>query len=373
MFDYLIVGSGIFGAVFARQMADKGYKCLVLEKRDHIGGNVYTQNIEGINVHKYGAHIFHTNDKEIWDYVNRFSTFNNYRHKVFVKNKDRLFSFPINLMTLNQLWGLTTPKEAVAKIKSLSSQSKNPQNLEDWSSSQIGKELYELFIKGYTEKQWGRKAVDLPSSIIKRIPIRSNFNDFYFDDTYQGIPIGGYTKMIEKLLDGIEVKINIDYLKHKDEYVDTFKNLVFTGAIDEYFDYCFGPLEYRSIRFEQTIYDQQDFQGTSVVNYTDFEEPFTRIIEHKHFEFIDSPSTVITKEFPIEWEKGIEPYYPINDEKNINLYNKYKALATSSSPNVIFGGRLAEYKYYDMHQVIGSALSKSKKILEKGSSDLIAI
>ena len=346
-------------------MTDHGFKCLVLEKRGHLAGNIYTENIEGINVHKYGAHIFHTNDREIWDYVNRFSTFNNYRHKVFVKNKDRLFSFPINLMTLYQIWGLTTPKDAVAKLKSLASQSENTRNLEDWSLSQIGQELYELFIKGYTEKQWGRKAVDLPASIIKRIPIRSNFNDFYFDDKYQGIPTGGYTKMIEKLLDGIEVKLNTDYLKHKDEYADSFKQLVYTGAIDEYFDNCFGPLEYRSIRFEETVLDQHDFQGTAVVNYTDLAEPHTRIIEHKHFEFIKSSSTVITKEFPFEWKRGVDPYYPINDEKNTLLYNNYKSLASTSCPNVIFGGRLAEYKYYDMHQVIGSALAKSRKIIQE--------
>jgi UDP-galactopyranose mutase len=368
LFDYLIIGSGLFGAVFARQMTDKGFKCLVLEKRGHLGGNIYTENIEGINVHKYGPHIFHTNDKDIWDYVNRFSTFNNYRHRVLVKNKDRLFSFPINLLTLYQLWGISSPAEADAKLKLIARQEKNMSNLEDWALSQVGPELYELFIKGYTEKQWGRSPIDLPASIIKRIPIRNTFNDFYFDDLYQGIPIGGYTKLVEKLLEGIEVKLNVDYLLNKDQFNDTFRNLVFTGAIDEFFEYYFGALEYRSIRFEETVIDQPDYQGISVVNFTESCVPFTRILEHKHFEFLESSTTVITKEFPLEWKKGIEPFYPVNDDRNNKLYNQYRDLAKNRFPNVIFGGRLAEYKYYDMHQVIASALSKSKGIAEQPSS-----
>ena len=371
MFDYLIIGSGLFGAVFARQMTDNGFKCLVLEKRNHIGGNVFTQNVEGINVHKYGAHIFHTNDKSIWDYVNRFATFNNYRHKVLVSNKGRIFSFPINLMTLNQLWGISEPTEAVETLKKLAHNIVNPTNLEEWALSQVGTELYELFIKGYTQKQWGRSPADLPSSIIKRIPVRSNFNDFYFDDDFQGIPIGGYTPLIEKLLKGIEVRLGVDYLKSKDDFYNTYKNLVFTGAIDEYFNYSYGALEYRSIDFQEEVILQADFQGTSVVNYTESSIPFTRIIEHKHFEFSKNPLTVISKEYPLEWKKGTEAYYPVNDIKNASLYKKYRDLASHQLPNVIFGGRLAEYKYYDMHQVIGSALVKSSKLINTNSSQNI--
>jgi UDP-galactopyranose mutase len=363
LFDYLIIGSGLFGAVFARQMTDHGFKCLVIEKRNHIGGNVFTQNVEGINIHKYGAHIFHTNDKFIWDYVNRFASFNNYRHKVLVSNRSRLFSFPINLMTLNQLWGITTPEEAKEKLRQLSHDLVNPKNLEEWALSQVGTELYELFIKGYTEKQWGRKPIELPASIIKRIPVRTNFNDFYFDDTYQGIPIGGYTKLVENLLMGIEVRLDVDYFKSKDEFDSISRKIVFTGALDEYFNYCFGALEYRSVQFEEAMIPQEDFQGISVVNYTDSSVPFTRILEHKHFEFTKSAITVVSKEFPLEWKKGIEPYYPVNDLKNAALYNQYKHLAEHQYPDVIFGGRLAEYKYYDMHQVIGSALAKSSKLI----------
>ncbi len=365
MFDYLIIGSGLFGSVFARQMTDHGFKCLVLEKRNHIGGNVFTQNIEGINVHKYGTHIFHTNDKAIWDYVNRFTAFNNYRHKVLVSNKDRLYSFPINLMTINQVWGITTPAAAKEKINEISHKLIDPKNLEEWALSQVGTELYELFIKGYTQKQWGRRPVDLPSSIIKRIPIRSNFNDFYFDDSYQGIPMGGYTPLIEKMLKGIEVRVGVDYLKCKDSFSNTYKNLVFTGALDEYFNYCFGALEYRSVQFDEAMIPQEDYQGISVVNYTDSSVPFTRILEHKHFEFTKSAVTVVSKEYPLEWKKGIEPYYPVNDLKNAALYNRYKHLAEHQCPGVIFGGRLAEYKYYDMHQVIASALKKSRIELDQ--------
>lgn len=368
MIDYLVIGSGLYGSVFSRQMTDLGYKCLVLEKRSHIGGNVYTQHIEGINVHKYGAHIFHTNDQDIWDYVNKFASFNNYRHKVFVKNEGRIFSFPINLMTLNQLWGINSPETAKSKLKELSHDLDSPKNLEEWILSQVGSELYELFVKGYTEKQWGRNPKELPASIIKRIPIRTHFNDFYFDDKYQGIPIGGYTRLVENMLNGIEVKLDVDYIKHKEEFKGLARNIVFTGAIDEYFNYCFGALDYRSIKFVEKIIDQEDFQGTSVVNYTESSIPYTRILEHKHFEFGRQPKTVITEEYPVEWSKGIEPYYPVNDEKNMKLFKQYKELATVQCPNVIFGGRLAEYRYYDMHQVVGAAMAKVNSIIRKDTT-----
>jgi UDP-galactopyranose mutase len=362
--DYVIVGSGLFGSVFARQMTDAGYKCLVIDKRNHIGGNVFTENIEGINVHKYGAHIFHTNDRNIWNYVNQFAEFNNYRHKVFVNNCDRIFSFPINLMTLAQIWNFRTPTEAIEYLNKQKATNKDSKNLEDWILSQIGTELYELFVKGYTKKQWGRDPKDLPSSIIKRIPIRTNFNDFYFDDDYQGIPIGGYTMMIENMLKGIEVKTGVDFFESRKFFEEISSNIVFTGKIDEFFDYRYGTLEYRSINFETSVYNQPDFQGTSVVNYTDANVPFTRILEHKHFEFGKQNSTVITKEYPSEWQVGKEAYYPINDDRNNSIYLKYKNLA-KDFPNYIFGGRLAEYRYYDMHQVIASALTKCNKIIKK--------
>jgi UDP-galactopyranose mutase len=363
MFDYLIVGSGLFGAVFAREMANNGFKCLVIDRRSHIGGNVYTENVEGINVHKYGAHIFHTNDKEIWDYVNRFAKFNNYRHKVFVSNRNRLFSFPINLMTLTQLWGIITPEAAADKLAKLSKPVDLPKNLEEWILSQVGEELYELFVKGYTQKQWGREPRFLPASIIRRIPIRTNLDDFYFDDLYQGIPEGGYTALIQNLLNGIEVRLEVDYIKNKSELNQLANHIVFTGAIDEYFDYEYGILEYRSIEFIHKHLEIPDFQGTSVINYTDKATPFTRILEHKHFEFGRQLNTIISEEFSVEWRKGMEPYYPINDERNSKMYSEYRNKAALLYPNVIFGGRLAEYKYYDMHQVVGSALSRVKRVL----------
>jgi UDP-galactopyranose mutase len=365
MIDYLIVGSGLYGSVFAREMTNRGYRCLVLEKRNHIGGNVFTENIEGINVHKYGAHIFHTNDKNIWDYVNKFAAFNNYKHKVYVKNNNKLYSFPINLLTFEQLWGINTPREAKIKFSELSHVIEKPENFEDWILSQIGTDLYELFIKEYTQKQWGRDTKDLPASIIKRIPIRTNLNDFYFDDLFQGIPIGGYTKLIENLLSGIEVKLGVDFIKNKLEFIDVSKNIVFTGAIDEYFNFCLGPLEYRSLNFIEKIIEEEDFQGTSVINYTDRTVPFTRILEHKHFEFGNQKVTVISEEHPLEWKLGLEPFYPVNSNKNSILYNNYKKMAIKLCPNVIFGGRLAEYRYYDMHQVVASALAKVKSIIEK--------
>jgi UDP-galactopyranose mutase len=362
-YDYLIVGCGLFGTVFARQMTDAGYKCLVIDKRAHVGGNVYTENIEGINVHKYGAHIFHTNDQEIWEYVNRFATFNNYRHKVFVNYCDKVFSFPINLMTLNQLWGTNSPEEAIGILEKKRIHHAAPANLEEWILSQVGQELYETFIKGYTQKQWGRDPKLLPASIIKRIPIRSSFSDFYFDDRFQGIPIGGYTALVENMLEGIEVRTGVDFFKHRAELESSAPNIVFSGKIDEFFDYKLGVLEYRSLDFDTSIIDRPDFQGTSVMNYTEEKIPFTRILEHKHFEFGKQDVTVITKEYPSEWQSGKEPYYPINDIKNNGLYKEYKNLA-DEHPNYIFGGRLAEYKYYDMHQVVGSALAKSNSILQ---------
>jgi len=363
-YDYLIVGCGLFGSVFAREMTDNDFRCLIIDKREHIGGNVYTENVEGINVHKYGAHIFHTNDKGIWDYVNRFAVFNNYRHKVFVNYHDRIYSFPINLMTLAQLWGTKTPDEAVTELEKRKVKNGTPNNLEEWILSQVGTELYFTFVKGYTSKQWGRNPMQLPSSIIKRIPIRTDLNDFYFDDLYQGIPIGGYTRLMENMLEGIEVKLGVDYFKDRNELDALADKIVFTGNIDQFFDYRFGQLEYRSLEFETEIINKPSFQGTSVVNYTQYEIPYTRILEHKYFEFGKTPTTVITKEYPATWSAGKEPYYPICDEANNEKYNQYKKHAQQNCPNVIFGGRLAEYKYYDMHQVVGSALAKSKVILQ---------
>jgi len=362
MYDFLIVGSGLFGSVFAREMTDKGLKCLVIDKRNNIGGNVFTEKIEGINVHKYGAHIFHTNDLSIWNHVNKFAKFNDYRHKVFVKSNEKLFSFPINLMTLNQIWGIIKPEDAVEKLKSLSRNNGSTDNLEDWILSQIGEELYNIFVKGYTQKQWGRDPKNLPASIIKRIPIRTTFNDFYFDDKYQGIPEGGYTQMIANMLTGIEVKLGVNYIPNKYELDFLAKNIVYTGAIDEFFNYEHGILDYRSVDFVHSIENVFDFQGTSVINYTDSSIPFTRILEHKHFEFGKQPMTVITKEYPSEWAVGKEPYYPLTDDRNLKIYNQYKK-KSELFPNIIFGGRLAEYKYYDMHQVVGSALQKAKKLI----------
>jgi UDP-galactopyranose mutase len=371
MYDYLIIGSGLFGSVFAREMTDRGFRCLVLDRRKHFGGNVYTENINGINVHKYGAHIFHTNDKEIWDYVCRFARLNSYRHKVYVNFQHRLFSFPINLMTLAQLWGITTPMEAKLKLKSVSLQSASEtRNLEDWILSQVGTELYEIFVKGYTEKQWGRNPKELPASIIRRIPIRTNLNDFYFDDKYQGIPEGGYSELMKNMLKGIEVRLNVDYLKNRSELNELAKKIVFTGAIDEYFDYKYGALHYRSIRFDHEHLYLNDFQGNSVVNYTESSVPYTRIIEHKHFEFGKQSDTIITKEYPLEWKNGIEPYYPISNSINNDIYHKYLELSKQLQ-NVIFGGRLAEYKYYDMHQVIASALKKAQKELLENADENI--
>lgn len=361
MYDYLIVGSGFFGSICAREITDKGYKCLVIEKRNHIGGNCYTENKEGINIHKYGPHIFHTSNKEIWDYVNKFATFNNFinRPKAYYQNK--LYSFPINLFTLHQIYGVTTPEQAKQKLEEVRVNKDNPQNLEEWIVSQVGVEIYQMFIKGYTTKQWGRYPIDLPPSIIKRLPIRFDHNDNYYNDTYQGIPIGGYTQIFEKLLSGVEVRLNEDYLNNKQTFNNLCKKVIYTGPIDAFYDYKFGKLNYRSLKFETQKIDVADYQGNAVVNYTELHYPETRIVEHKHFDYKNTDFTYITREFPREYENGMDPYYPINDKINTPIYEKYKKLA-DVEPNVIFGGRLAEYRYYDMHQVIASALHTCKKL-----------
>ncbi len=362
MYDYLIVGSGLFGAVFARQMTDAGKKCLVIDKRTHIGGNVYTQNIDGINVHKYGAHIFHTNDKEIWNYVNSFVEFNRYTNSPLAHFKGKLFNLPFNMNTFYQMWGVTKPEEAREIIDRQIKEAgiSTPTNLEEQAISMVGTDIFNVLIKEYTEKQWGRLCKDLPTFIIKRLPIRFTFDNNYFNDKYQGIPIGGYTKLVEGLLADIEVRLEVDYFNQKDALNSIAKKVVFTGKLDEYFNYDLGYLEYRSLRFETECLPIPNFQGNAVVNYTEKDIPFTRILEHKHFEFGTQPSTVITREYSQEWTVKNEPYYPINDEKNEKLANAYKKRA-KEIPNVIFGGRLAEYRYYDMHQIVGQALKTARE------------
>ena len=357
-YDYLIVGAGLFGAVFARQATDVGKRVLVIDKRDHIGGNIYTEVVEGINVHKYGAHIFHTNDKTVWEYVNRFAEFNRYTNSPVANYNGELYSLPFNMYTFNKMWGVVTPDEAKAKIAEQRALAgiTEPKNLEQQAISLVGTDIYERLVKGYTEKQWGRKCTELPSFIIRRLPVRFTFDNNYFNALYQGIPIGGYTAMVEKMLSGVEVRLGVDYLENRDELDAICDRVVYTGPIDSYFGYCYGPLGYRSVRFENEILDTDNYQGNAVVNYTDSETPYTRIIEHKHFEFGTQPKTVISREYSQEWQPGIEPYYPINDEANGALYLKYKALADAES-KTIFGGRLAEYRYYDMDAVIASALS----------------
>lgn len=356
-YDYIIVGAGLFGSVFAHEMTKDGKKCLIIEKRNHIGGNVYTENQENINVHKYGAHIFHTNNKEVWEYINQFTEFNRYTNSPVANYKGELYNLPFNMNTFYQMWGVKTPEEAKAKIEEQKSESKidNPQNLEEQAISLIGKDIYEKLVKGYTEKQWGKKCEDLPAFIIKRLPVRFTFDNNYFNDLYQGIPIGGYTKIIEKMLDGIEVKLNTDFFDDKEKWLDMADKIIFTGMIDQYYDYCYGELEYRGLNFEFETLDIENYQGNAVINYTDAETPYTRIIEHKHFEDSQSPKTIITKEYPKTWMKGEEAYYPLNDEKNSELFKKYQELA-SKEDNVIFGGRLGMYQYYDMWQVIDEAL-----------------
>ncbi|MFS0863954.1 UDP-galactopyranose mutase [Fredinandcohnia sp. 179-A 10B2 NHS] len=365
-YDYLVVGSGLFGSTFAYEAAKRGKKVKVIDKRDHIGGNIYTENIEGINVHTYGAHIFHTNNKEIWDYVNQFAEFNRYTNSPVANYKGEIYNLPFNMNTFNKLWGVITPEEAKNKIEEqrIAANIEQPRNLEEQAISLVGTDIYEKLIKGYTEKQWGRKATELPSFIIKRLPVRFTYDNNYFNDRYQGIPIGGYTQIIEKMLSSelIDVELNKDFFLNKEEYIKTYPRIVYTGMIDQFFGYRYGELEYRSLQFESSILDQENYQGNAVVNYTDSETPYTRIIEHKHFEFGNQPKTMITKEFPKTWEKGDEPYYPVNDDKNSEKFRQYRKLA-EEQPNVIFGGRLGMYQYYDMHQVIAAALAVVKKEL----------
>lgn len=369
MYDYLIVGSGLYGAVFAHEAKANGKKVLVIDKRPNIAGNIYTENIEGINVHKYGAHIFHTNSKRVWDYITQFADFNRFTNSPVANYKGELYSMPFNMYTFNKMWGVVTPDEAAAKIEEQRKEITGiPQNLEEQAISLVGRDIFEKLVKGYTEKQWGRDCKDLPPFIIKRLPVRLTFDNNYFNALYQGIPIGGYTKMIANLLDGIEVRLNTDYLANRAELQSLAEKVVYTGPIDAYFDYKLGYLEYRSVRFETELLDQPNFQGNAAVNYTDRETPWTRIIEHKWFEFgkdetgNDLPKTVISREYSSEWKPGDEPYYPVNDNKNGELYAEYKKLADAEQ-NVIFGGRLGEYKYYDMDQTIESALDRADKEL----------
>ena len=359
MYDYLVVGAGLFGAVFAHEAALKGKKVKVIEKRNHIAGNIYTREEEGIQVHQYGAHIFHTSDKEIWDYVNQFAEFNRYTNSPVANYKGEIYNLPFNMNTFNKLWGVVTPAEAQAKIDEQRAvlNGKTPENLEEQAISLVGTDIYEKLIKDYTEKQWGKPTTELPAFIIRRLPVRLTYDNNYFNDTYQGIPIGGYTQIVEKMLDheNIDVETNVDFFSNKEQYLKDFPKIVFTGMIDEFFDYKLGELEYRSLRFENETLDMENYQGNAVVNYTDAETPYTRIIEHKHFEFGNQAKTIITKEHSKTWEKGDEPYYPVNNDRNNHLYKSYKKLADEQG-NVIFGGRLGHYRYYDMHQVIGAAL-----------------
>ena len=364
MVDYLIVGAGLYGAVFAHEAKKAGKTCVVIDKRDHIAGNIYTKEIEGIQVHEYGAHIFHTSNKQVWDYVNALAEFNRYTNSPVANYKGELYNLPFNMNTFNKMWGVITPAEAQAKIEEqkAAAHGENPQNLEEQAISQVGTDIYEKLIKGYTEKQWGRPCDQLPAFIIKRLPVRLIYDNNYFNDKYQGIPVGGYTALVEKLLDGIEVRLGVDYLADRENLSTLAKTVVYTGPIDAYFGYKLGALEYRSVRFETEVLDMPNYQGNAVVNYTDAETPYTRIIEHKHFEFGTQPKTVISREYSAEWKPGDEPYYPVNDEKNGALYQQYKALADAEG-GVIFGGRLGEYKYYDMDKVIESALNMVQKVL----------
>ena len=363
-FDYIIVGSGLFGAVFAYEAKKRGKKCLVVEKRDHIGGNIYCENIEGVTVHKYGAHIFHTSNKQVWDYVNSLCEFNRFTNSPIANYYGEIYNLPFNMNTFSKLWGVFTPDEAKAKIEEQSSKIKGePKNLEEQAISLVGEDIYLKLVKGYTEKQWGRDCKDLPAFIIKRLPVRYTYDNNYFNDPYQGIPIGGYNVIIEKLLEGIEVITGVDYNQDREKYNALAEKVLYTGTLDSFYDYKFGKLEYRSLRFETEILDKQNYQGVAVVNYTDRETPYTRLIEHKHFEFGTQEKTVITKEYPADWQEGMEAYYPVNNDANQELFQKYKNLADSEE-NVIFGGRLAEYKYYDMDKVIESALNKVAEIFD---------
>ncbi|VEG71552.1 UDP-galactopyranose mutase [[Pasteurella] aerogenes] len=367
-YDYLVVGSGLFGAVFAREAALAGKKVKVIEKRSHIAGNIYTKEVEGIQVHEYGAHIFHTSDKEIWDYVNQFAEFNRYTNTPIANYKGEVYNLPFNMNTFNKLWGVVTPAEALAKINKQRQllNGKEPENLEEQAISLVGTDIYKKLIKDYTEKQWGKACTELPAFIIKRLPVRLTYDNNYFNDTYQGIPIGGYTQIVEKMLthENIDVETNVDFFAKKEEYLTAYPKIVFTGMIDEFFDYQLGELEYRSLRFETETLDMENYQGSAVVNYTDSETPYTRIIEHKHFEFGTQSKTIITKEHSKTWQKGDEPYYPVNNEENNRLYAQYTKLADKQK-NVIFGGRLGMYRYFDMHQVIAVALKVVRAELSK--------
>lgn len=374
-YDYLIVGAGLFGTIFAREAALKGKKSLIIDKRNHIAGNIYTKEVEGIQVHEYGAHIFHTSNKEVWDYVNRFAEFNRYTNSPLGKYKDELYNLPFNMNTFHQLWGVTTPAEAKAKIAEQTAQARatiedpeNPKNVEEQALLLAGKDIYEKLVKGYTEKQWGKRATELPAFIIKRLPFRFTYDNNYFNDKYQGIPIGGYTKMVERIITDdipegmIEVRLNTDFFADRENLTSLADKIVYTGPVDEFFDRKLGNLEFRSLRFETELLEEENYQGNAVVNYNEYEVPYTRIIEHKHFEYGTQEKTVITREYPATWQVGDEPYYPINDDRNNGLYAEYKKLSEEQT-NVIFGGRLGQYKYYDMHQVVDEALIAVRKEL----------
>ena len=361
-YDFLVVGAGFFGAVFAHEARARGKRVLVVDRRDHIGGNCYTETVEGIHVHRYGAHIFHTSDRRVWEYLNRLTEFNNYVNSPIANYKGQIYNMPFNMNTFSRLWGISTPDEAKAIIESQRGAVTEPRNLEEQAISLVGKDIYEKLVKGYTEKQWGRSCSELPSFIIRRLPVRFTYNNNYFSDRYQGIPENGYTAIFEKLLEGIEVRLGTDYLSERETLRPLAEKVIFTGPIDEYFGFRFGPLQFRSLRFETEILDTDNFQGNAVVNYTDRETPFTRIIEHKHFNFGTQPKTVITREYPADWQPGDEPYYTVNDEKNNALYQRYADLAAQEE-NVYFGGRLGEYKYYDMDKVIASSLRLCEELL----------
>ena len=366
-YDYLVVGAGLFGATFAYEAAKRGKRVKVIEKRDHIAGNIYTKEVDGIQVHQYGAHIFHTSNKEVWDYVNQFAEFNRYTNSPVANYKGEMYNLPFNMNTFSQMWGIRTPAEAIAKINEQRQEmaGKEPQNLEEQAISLIGRDIYEKLIKGYTEKQWGQKATELPAFIIRRLPVRLVYDNNYFNDTYQGIPVGGYTQIVEKMLDSdlIDVETGVDFFDKKDEYLKDYPKIVFTGMIDQFFDYQLGELQYRSLRFETEEKNIGNYQGNAVINYTDAETPYTRIIEHKHFEFGkgDKDKTVITREYPADWHRGDEPYYPINNQRNNELYKQYAKLASEQANNVIFGGRLGQYRYYNMDQVLHAALTAVKE------------